>query len=129
LHLSADRRAATAAVRRNWSPPNSKLQQLGAKFVFIVDSVFNSTPGHVTEICEAILRRKVKISWGCFLRPRGLTAELMKLMARAGLTHIEFGTDSFCDEVLEAYAKHFTFADVLESSELAAQRKLITAIS
>ena len=100
------------------------LQQQGAKFVFIVDSVFNSTPRHVTEICEAIIRRNVKISWGCFLRPRGLTAELMDLMACAGLTHIEFGTDSFSDVTLQTYAKHFTFADVLESSELARQRTI-----
>ena len=100
------------------------LQQQGAKFVFIVDSVFNSTPRHVTEICEAILRRNVKISWGCFLRPRGLTAELMDLMARAGLTHIEFGTDSFSDVTLNTYAKHFTFEDVFESSELAQKRNL-----
>ena len=100
------------------------LQQQGAKFVFIVDSVFNSTARHVTEICEAILRRNVKISWGCFLRPRGLTAELMELMARAGLTHIEFGTDSFSDVTLRTYAKHLTFADVLAASELARERKI-----
>jgi len=98
------------------------LQQQGAKFVFIVDSVFNSSPRHVTEICNAILRRQLKISWGCFLRPRGLTAELLDLMARAGLTHIEFGTDSFSDITLQTYAKHFTFADVHQSSELARQR-------
>jgi radical SAM superfamily enzyme YgiQ (UPF0313 family) len=100
------------------------LQRQGAKFVFIVDSVFNSTPRHVTEICEAIIRHKVKISWGCFLRPCNLTAELMDLMARAGLTHIEFGTDSFSDVTLKTYAKHFTFADVLESSELARKRNI-----
>jgi radical SAM superfamily enzyme YgiQ (UPF0313 family) len=98
------------------------LKRQGARFAFIVDSVFNSTPRHVTEICEAILRRNVKLSWGCFLRPSGLTAELMDLMARAGLTHIEFGTDSFSDVTLGAYAKHFTFADVFESSELARKR-------
>ena len=96
-----------------------QLQRLGARHVFLVDSVFNSTPHHVTEVCEAILRRKVKMSWGCFLRPQGLTPELMSLMARAGLTHIEFGSDSFCDEVLQAYQKDFAFEDILQSSELA----------
>jgi radical SAM superfamily enzyme YgiQ (UPF0313 family) len=101
-----------------------QLQRLGAKYVFIVDSVFNSSPDHVAEICEAIVRRNLKISWGCFLRPRGLTPELMKLMVRSGLTHIEFGSDSLCDEVLDAYQKGFTFADVLESSKLAAQEKI-----
>jgi radical SAM superfamily enzyme YgiQ (UPF0313 family) len=59
------------------------------------------------------------VPWGCFLRPQGLTPELMSLMARAGLTHIEFGSDSFCDEVLGAYQKDFTFDDILCSNELA----------
>jgi radical SAM superfamily enzyme YgiQ (UPF0313 family) len=96
-----------------------QLQRLGARYVFIVDSVFNSSPRHVTEVCEAMLRRKVKLAWGCFLRPQGLTPELMRLMARAGLAHIEFGSDSFSDEVLAAYGKDFTFDDILHSSEQA----------
>jgi radical SAM superfamily enzyme YgiQ (UPF0313 family) len=95
------------------------LSGAGARYAFIVDSVFNSSPRHVREICEAVLRRGVKMSWGCFLRPKGLTPELMQLMARAGLSHIEFGCDSFCDEVLESYQKDFTFADIRHSAHLA----------
>jgi radical SAM superfamily enzyme YgiQ (UPF0313 family) len=98
-----------------------QLHRLGAKYVFIVDSIFNSSPAHVTEICESLLRLKIKLPWGCFVRPQGLSRELMRLMARAGLAHIEFGSDSFCDEVLGAYQKGFTFEDILVSSELARQ--------
>ena len=101
-----------------------QLESLGAKYVFIVDSVFNSSTRHVTETCEAIIRRKTKLRWGCFLRPQGLTPELMQLMKRAGLSHIEFGSDSFCDSVLEEYAKRLTFADILRSSELARQAEI-----
>jgi radical SAM superfamily enzyme YgiQ (UPF0313 family) len=97
----------------------TQLQRLGAKYAFIVDSVFNSSTAHVQEVCEAILRAGVKIAWGCFLRPRGLTPELMKLMVRAGLAHVEFGSDSFCDEVLRAYQKDFSFDDIQYSTELA----------
>ena len=96
-----------------------QLERLGARYVFIVDSVFNSSPRHVTGVCEAILQRQVKLSWGCFLRPQGLTADLLKLMARAGLAHIEFGSDSFCDEVLAACQKDFTFEDIVQASEAA----------
>lgn len=96
-----------------------QLQLLGAKYVFVVDSIFNSSSQHVTEVCEALIRRDLKLPWGCFLRPDGLTSELMGLMRRAGLAHIEFGSDSFCDEVLAAYQKDFIFADILHSSELA----------
>jgi radical SAM superfamily enzyme YgiQ (UPF0313 family) len=102
----------------------AQLQRLGARYAFIVDSIFNSSTRHVTEICEAILRRNVKLSWACFLRPQGLTTEMMKLMKRAGLAHIEFGSDSFCDEVLETYQKGFTFDDILHSSELANQENI-----
>jgi radical SAM superfamily enzyme YgiQ (UPF0313 family) len=40
-------------------------------------------------------------------------------MKRAGLSHIEFGSDSFCDSVLQDYGKRFTFEDIFESSILA----------
>jgi len=48
----------------------------------------------------------------------------MGMMARAGLMHVEFGSDSFCDSVLEAYGKGFTFEDISESSELARREKI-----
>jgi radical SAM superfamily enzyme YgiQ (UPF0313 family) len=101
-----------------------QLQRQGARYVFIVDSIFNSSPRHVTEVCEALLQRNVKMAWACFLRPQNLTAELMRLMARAGLSHIEFGSDSFCDEVLAACHKDFTFDEILHSSELARREKV-----
>jgi radical SAM superfamily enzyme YgiQ (UPF0313 family) len=91
----------------------------GARYVFVVDSVFNTSATHVREVCEAILRLGVQISWCCFLRPKGLTVDLMQLMARAGLRHVEFGADSFCDSVLEAYGKQLTFEDIRQASELA----------
>jgi radical SAM superfamily enzyme YgiQ (UPF0313 family) len=94
-------------------------QRHGARYVFLVDSVFNTSAEHVAGICEAILRRQLSLKWCCFLRPKHLTAELMGLMRRAGLTHIEFGSDSFCDTVLEEYGKHLTFDDILHSSQLA----------
>ena len=101
-----------------------QLQRLGAKYVFVVDSVFNSSPTHVNEICEALLKKNAKVPWGCFLRPQGLSRELVHLMARAGLAHIEFGSDSFSDEVLEAYHKDFRFEDIHHSSEMARAEKI-----
>ncbi len=98
-----------------------QLQALGAKYVFVVDSLFNSSERHVVETCEAMLRRGARLSWGCFLRPQSLTRAMMRLMARAGLAHIEFGSDSFCDSVLAEYDKQLTFDDIAQSSTLAAE--------
>jgi len=96
-----------------------RLERQGARYVFFVDSVFNTSAEHVAGICEAMLGRGLRLNWCCFLRPKGLTRELMAMMGRAGLRHIEYGSDSLCDSVLEEYGKRLTFEDIRHSSELA----------
>jgi len=91
----------------------------GMRYAFFVDSVFNTKTSHVVETCEAMIRAKLDLQWECFLRPVGITRELLELMKRAGLRHIEFGSDSFSDTVLTGYGKSFTFAEILEASRLA----------
>jgi len=99
-----------------------ELRQLsahGMRYAFFVDSVFNTRTSHVVETCEAILRAKLDIQWECFLRPGGITRELLQLMKRAGLRHIEFGSDSFSDTTLASFGKSFTFEEIREASQLA----------
>ena len=102
----------------------SAARAAGARYVFVVDSVFNTTREHVVAVCEALLARGLDLRWSCFLRPHGIDRELMEMMGRAGLTHIEFGSDSLCDSVLEAYGKRFTFDDVVHASECARNSRI-----
>ncbi len=95
------------------------LKATGARYVFIVDSVFNTSAEHVVEICEALVEKGTPLPWGCFMRPKHVTRELLTLMKRAGLKHVEFGSDSMSDPVLEAYQKGFSFEDIRVSSLLA----------
>jgi radical SAM superfamily enzyme YgiQ (UPF0313 family) len=97
----------------------ARLTRQGVRHVFVADSVFNTTNDHAAGVCESILRHGVKIEWSCFLRPHGITAEFMGLLKRAGMTHVEFGADSFCDPVLAEYGKSFTFDDIRQASEAA----------
>lgn len=91
----------------------------GAKYFCIVDSVFNTCEKHLVAICEEIIRREIKIKWVCYMRPKDITQSMLDTMVRAGLTHIEFGTDSLCDSILESYGKDFTFDDIVNASECA----------
>jgi radical SAM superfamily enzyme YgiQ (UPF0313 family) len=43
---------------------------------------------------------------------------MLSLYKQAGLTHIEFGTESLCDRQLKNYGKHFTVAEVIEKSQM-----------
>lgn len=112
----------TAVRRRDMKDVCDEIEEIkscGGRYFFIVDSVFNSSESHVRAFCQELLGRNLGLSWGCFLRPAGLSQEILNLMAKSGLTHIEFGTDSYCDRVLDEYGKRFTFGDVFNASEYA----------
>lgn len=91
----------------------------GISYLFFTDSVFNISPEYNVRLAETLIRRRTDIRWGAYFSPRGIDAEQMRLFRASGLTHIEFGTESFCDRTLEAYGKHFTFGDVVRASRLA----------
>lgn len=91
----------------------------GVNYWFFTDSVFNISPKYNAELAEAIIKSGLNISWGAYFTPSNITDEQMALYKRAGLTHIEFGTESFCDETLAAYGKRFTFEEALAASEIA----------
>jgi radical SAM superfamily enzyme YgiQ (UPF0313 family) len=96
-------------------------QQLGVRYVFVVDSVLNTSSRHLRRFGEAILAAGVEIQWGCFLRPTGIKLDDLLLLKRAGLRHIEFGSDSFSDTMLRAYGKSFTFPMIEHASACAEQ--------
>ncbi len=90
----------------------------GINYVFFTDSVFNLDREYNAALCEEIIRRGVKMSWGAYFSPHGMTRDELTLYKRAGLTHMELGTDSFSDTQLRNYGKSFTWDDVLETSRL-----------
>ncbi|MCK9616490.1 MAG: radical SAM protein [Lentimicrobiaceae bacterium] len=87
-------------------------------YVFFTDSVFNISNPFNTILAEKIIQSGIKINWGAYFSPHLLDETLLSLFQRAGLTHVEFGTESLSDKQLENYGKHFTFDEVLEKSEL-----------
>jgi radical SAM superfamily enzyme YgiQ (UPF0313 family) len=90
----------------------------GINYIFFTDSVFNVHNAYNTELAEKIIRSGMNIKWGAYFYPHGLTKELLYLLKKSGLTHIEFGTESICNTTLQSYGKHFTAEDVLQQSWL-----------
>jgi radical SAM superfamily enzyme YgiQ (UPF0313 family) len=86
-------------------------------YFFFTDSVFNINNRFNTELAEKIIRKGLNIKWGAYFSPHDLDKETLSLYARAGLTHIEFGTESLSDTTLKKYGKHFSVQDVVEVSD------------
>ncbi len=99
-------------------------RDFGVDYWFFTDSVFNIHNEFNVQLCEQIVREDLDISWGAYFSPSNITESQMAIFKRSGLSHIEFGTESFCDQTLEAYGKRFTFDDVLRASEMALRHNI-----
>lgn len=96
-----------------------RLQKAGAKYFFITDSVFNSHTDHSLAVAEAFMAAGLKIPWGAFFAPMASPKGYFERMARAGLSHAEFGTESMCNAMLEKYGKPFRTTDVFNAHQAA----------
>lgn len=91
------------------------LVSAGARYLFFVDSVFNLDMNHTAKMAEAMVKKGLRVPFAAYFAPFRVTQDYADLLHAAGLTHVEFGTESLCDQVLSSYGKPFTVADVFES--------------
>ncbi len=89
-----------------------QLQAAGAKYFFITDSAFNSDIAHSLAVAKSFRAAGVSIPWGGFFAPVKLPSDYFSIMGDAGLTHVEFGTESLSDMILKTYCKPFRKGDV-----------------
>ncbi len=86
-------------------------------YLFFTDSVFNISNTFNEKLAKKLISAKLPLKWGAYFSPHNLTLEQLKLYAAAGLTHIEFGTESLSDTTLKNYGKHFNVEEVVKISD------------
>jgi radical SAM superfamily enzyme YgiQ (UPF0313 family) len=104
-----------------------ELQAKGAKYFFVTDSVFNADCAHSMAVAEAFKKSGLSIPWGAFFAPLKQPDDYFQIMADAGLTHVEFGTDSLSNPVLASYRKPFRDQQVFEIHQAAIDAGLYVA--
>jgi len=92
--------------------------QKGIDYVFFTDSVFNINNEYNYELAEKIIASGIKIHWGGYFTFKDLDENLLKVLKKSGLQHVEFGTEAIAEKTLKTYGKHFTVKDVLEKSAI-----------
>ncbi len=103
------------------------LQASGAKYFFITDSVFNADFAHSIAVAEAFKKSGISIPWGAFFAPLKQPEDYFQKLADAGLTHVEFGTDSLSNRVLATYRKPFREQQVFRTHQAAIDAGLYVA--
>ena len=104
-----------------------RLQNSGAKYFFVTDSVFNSDYSHSIEVARAFKSAGVSIPWGAFFAPTNPSEGYFRIMADAGLSHVEFGTESLSANMLKTYRKPFGPKQIFNAHNAAIEAGLFVA--
>lgn len=76
------------------------LKSFGFKAVYFDDDVFNIDRNYVLEICDEIIKRKIKIPWAVMARADLMDEGLLKAMSYAGLYAVKYGIESADQDIL-----------------------------
>lgn len=79
------------------------VKALGIRYIYFIDEIFNIDNSEWRELLF-ILKRE-EMYFGCQARPDIMTYEMISLMKDAGCVYIEYGVESFSEEVLGAINK------------------------
>jgi radical SAM superfamily enzyme YgiQ (UPF0313 family) len=101
-----------------------KLQDAGAKYIFITDSAFNASYEHSLDVARAFISAGIKVPWGGFFAPTTPPPDYFPALAEAGLSHVEFGTEALADTMLNNLQKPFTVDNVFTAHNQALQAGL-----
>jgi radical SAM superfamily enzyme YgiQ (UPF0313 family) len=116
--------------RMRFFPPDKiaeearKLEQAGAKYIFITDSAFNASYEHSRAVAQAFIKAGVSIPWGGFFAPTLPPPGYFQELADAGLSHVEFGTEALTAAMLKNLGKPFVVSSVFEAHAQALQAGL-----
>jgi anaerobic magnesium-protoporphyrin IX monomethyl ester cyclase len=77
----------------------------GVKEILIEDDTFIISHPWVKEFCERFISEKIDITWSCLGRADRVTADILKLMRKAGCWHISYGIESGDQRILDAMKK------------------------
>lgn len=82
------------------------------------ESDVNGVPKSLSEICDEIIKRKMKVELTGQLRiDKRDTKEYLSHLAKAGFTHLIFGVDAWSENLLRQQRKGYTMKMVFENLE------------
>jgi len=101
----------------------------GIDRINVADDLFVSNGGRVKEVCNEILRRKLRFAWSAFARVNTVDRETLKLMREAGCDSISFGVETGNSDLLKLIRKGITREQVKEAVSLCGQTGIIAHTS
>ncbi len=105
------------------------IKNYGRKTIRFRDDYFTANEKWALEICDEIIKRKLKIRWECQGRVDLADAKIFKRMAEAGCYKISFGVEAGSGRILKLINKQITKDQVRNTINLARKagfREIVT---
>jgi radical SAM superfamily enzyme YgiQ (UPF0313 family) len=83
--------------------------------IYFFGDAFTIKPDWVEELCDEILRRRLKFVWGCETRVDNVSLPLLRKMKRAGCSEIQYGIDYGDEKILKNLGKGFSLGEVSDA--------------
>lgn len=99
-------------------------REFGIKQVYITDNVFNYPYQQAMDLCKEICRQNLNLKWTCYLHPKEVDRDLIKMMVKAGCESVQFGIDTASDSLLDKWGKGFCSKDLINASKLSMEENL-----
>ena len=86
-------------------------------YIEFADELLMSSSVRVVELCEAIMKSKLKFKWFCSGRLNYATLDILSLMKDAGCVFINYGIESLDDAALKNMNKALTTKQIISGIE------------
>ncbi len=99
-----------------------------AEYIQFYDDTFTINYDRTVRMCNAIIKRGLKVKWFAHARVNTVDEDLLRLMKRAGCTHVSFGIESGNQTILRNIRKGTTL-DQARKAVKASQRAGLKTLS
>lgn len=96
----------------------TQLRSGGVRQFYFVDNTFNLPPAYAGELCDALIRASLDLSWRCIVYPRKMDEKLAAAMAAAGCVEASVGFETGCERLMAVMNKRFRREEVRQTSTL-----------
>ena len=88
--------------------------EYGANYIHFTDSLLNASLKRLQDFAENLLRHRIDIAWGGFMRAQ-MDLETSKILKRSGCDEVFVGVESFSNESLKLMNKRLTVSDNMQA--------------
>jgi radical SAM superfamily enzyme YgiQ (UPF0313 family) len=104
------------------------ISRFNVQKIFFHDDTFNLGITRVKDICSEILRREIKVVWGCSCRVSPVSEEMLAAMVAAGCRHICWGIESGSESMLKRIEKKITLSQIRNAYDLSMKFRDVMSI-